>query len=66
MEPRGLVSYCHGSENWNTTLNYTYGPRGGGGGGNVQVPYLNKKFWEELIAYFPLIRQGPHKKLRLQ
>jgi hypothetical protein len=21
-----------------------------------------KKFWEELIAYFPLIRHGPHKK----
>jgi hypothetical protein len=23
---------------------------------------LNKKFWEELIAYFPLIRHGPHTK----
>jgi hypothetical protein len=22
----------------------------------------NKKFWEELIAYFPLIRHGPHRK----
>jgi hypothetical protein len=22
----------------------------------------NKKFWEELIAYFPLIRYGPHRK----
>jgi hypothetical protein len=24
--------------------------------------YTNKKFWEELIAYFPLIRHGPHRK----
>jgi hypothetical protein len=22
----------------------------------------NKKFWGELIAYFPLIRHGPHRK----
>jgi hypothetical protein len=22
----------------------------------------NKKFWEEIIAYFPLIRHGPHRK----
>jgi hypothetical protein len=22
----------------------------------------SKKFWEELIAYFPLIRHGPHRK----
>jgi hypothetical protein len=22
---------------------------------------INKKFWEELIAYFPLIRHGPHR-----
>jgi hypothetical protein len=22
----------------------------------------NKKFWEELIAYFPLIRHGLHRK----
>jgi hypothetical protein len=22
----------------------------------------HKKFWEELIAYFPLIRHGPHRK----
>jgi hypothetical protein len=27
-------------------------------------PFLedNQKFWEELIAYFPLIRHGPHRK----
>jgi hypothetical protein len=25
----------------------------------------NKKFWEELIAYFPLIRHGPHRKQRV-
>jgi hypothetical protein len=30
------------------------------------VAYLNKKFWEELIAYFPLIRHGPHRKRPLQ
>jgi hypothetical protein len=23
---------------------------------------MNKKFWEELIANFPLILRGPHKK----
>jgi hypothetical protein len=23
---------------------------------------INKKFWEELIACFPLIRHGPHRK----
>jgi hypothetical protein len=26
----------------------------------------NKKFWKELIAYFPLVRQGTHRKRRLQ
>jgi hypothetical protein len=26
----------------------------------------NKKFWEELIAHFLSIRQGPHRKRRLQ
>jgi hypothetical protein len=26
----------------------------------------NKNFWEELIAYFPLIRHGPHRKWLLQ
>jgi hypothetical protein len=29
------------------------------------MQYLNKKFWEELIAYFPLIHQ-PHRKRRVQ
>jgi hypothetical protein len=28
--------------------------------------YMNKKFWEELIAYFSLIRNGQHRKRRLQ
>jgi hypothetical protein len=23
---------------------------------------INKKFWEELIAYFPVIQHGPHRK----
>jgi hypothetical protein len=27
---------------------------------------LNKKFWEELIIYFPLIPRGPHRKWHLQ
>jgi hypothetical protein len=27
---------------------------------------INKKFWEELTAYCPLIRHGPHRKRRLQ
>jgi hypothetical protein len=27
---------------------------------------LNKKFWEELISYFPMIRRGPHIKWRVQ
>jgi hypothetical protein len=26
----------------------------------------NDKFWEEIIAYFPLIRHGPHRKRLLQ
>jgi hypothetical protein len=25
----------------------------------------NKKFWEELIAYIPLIRRGPHRKQKI-
>jgi hypothetical protein len=27
---------------------------------------INKKFWEELMAYFPLIRDGPYRKRRPQ
>jgi hypothetical protein len=27
---------------------------------------INQRFWEELIAYFPLIRHGPHRKRLLQ
>jgi hypothetical protein len=26
----------------------------------------NQKFWEELTVYFPLIRDGPHRKQRVQ
>jgi hypothetical protein len=29
--------------------------------GNVKT-LINKKFWEELRAYFPLIRHGPQRK----
>jgi hypothetical protein len=32
------------------------------GGGGLFSVRRNKKFWEELIAYFPLIRHGPHRK----
>jgi hypothetical protein len=28
--------------------------------------YKVKKFWEELIAYYPLIRHGPHRKRHIQ
>jgi hypothetical protein len=28
--------------------------------------YNNKKFWEELIAYFPLVGHRPHRKRRVQ
>jgi hypothetical protein len=28
--------------------------------------YLDKNFWEELIAYFRLIRHGPNRKRRLK
>jgi hypothetical protein len=27
---------------------------------------LDKNFWEELIAYFPLIRHGPHRKRKIK
>jgi hypothetical protein len=26
----------------------------------------NKKFWEELIAHFPFIRHGPHRKQKIK
>jgi hypothetical protein len=29
---------------------------------NVGMWGKNKKLWEELVAYFPLIRHGPHRK----
>jgi hypothetical protein len=32
----------------------------------IWTNYFNKKFWEELIAYFPLIRHEQHRKRRLQ
>jgi hypothetical protein len=32
----------------------------------ITQQYNNKKFWEELIAYFPFIRHEPHRKRRLQ
>jgi hypothetical protein len=28
----------------------------------VYTAHYKKKFWEELIAYFPLIRHVPHRK----
>jgi hypothetical protein len=30
--------------------------------GKPNINIENKKFWEELIAYFPLIRHVPHRK----
>jgi hypothetical protein len=32
----------------------------------MQFYAYNKKFWEEIITSFPLIRHGPHRKRRLQ
>jgi hypothetical protein len=32
----------------------------------VSLLIINKKFWTELITYFPLIRHGPHWKRGLQ
>jgi hypothetical protein len=34
--------------------------------GSHSVDIRNKKLWEELIAYFPRIRHGPHRKRRVQ
>jgi hypothetical protein len=31
-----------------------------------QIKRINKKFWEQPIAYFPLIRHGPQRKRRRQ
>jgi hypothetical protein len=31
-----------------------------------QYAQYNKKFWEELITFFPLIRHGPHRKRYVQ
>jgi hypothetical protein len=36
------------------------------GGMHDKATVKNEKFWEELIAYFPLIRHGSHRKRRLQ
>jgi hypothetical protein len=30
---------------------------------DIPTALLNKKVWEEAIAYFPFIRHGPHRKL---
>jgi hypothetical protein len=30
------------------------------------LPFYNNTFWEDLIAYFPLIRHGPHRKRSVQ
>jgi hypothetical protein len=30
------------------------------------INIINKKFWEGLIVYFPLIRQGPYRKRHVQ
>jgi hypothetical protein len=32
-------------------------------GHKISTSEINKKFWEELIAYFPLIRHGPQRLL---
>jgi hypothetical protein len=32
----------------------------------MHTPHLNKKLWEELIAYFLLILHGPHIKQCIQ
>jgi hypothetical protein len=31
---------------------------------NHIIIIINKKFWEELIAYFSLIPHGPHRNLK--
>jgi hypothetical protein len=32
----------------------------------ITAAIKHEKFWEELIAYFPSIRHGPHRKRRVQ
>jgi hypothetical protein len=32
----------------------------------ITTEIRNRKYWEELIAYFPLTRNGPHRKRRLK
>jgi hypothetical protein len=32
----------------------------------IRLKLLETKFWEELMAYFPLIQHGPYRKQRLQ
>jgi hypothetical protein len=43
-------------------------PNGLGAGLRMQgwTNFIKKKFWEELIACFPLIRHGPHRNRRVQ
>jgi hypothetical protein len=40
--------------------------RQGRGGGKLHITLYKKKFWEELIVYFPSIRHGPHRKRRVK
>jgi hypothetical protein len=37
-----------------------------GTGTGTAIERTNKKFWEELNAYFPLIQHGPHRKQHVQ
>jgi hypothetical protein len=32
----------------------------------LNIHYINKGFWEKLIAYFPFIRHGLHRKRRIK
>jgi hypothetical protein len=36
------------------------------GGKRDTIKRKNNKFWEELIAYFPQIQHGPHRKRPVQ
>jgi hypothetical protein len=57
-----LVSLCLGLIGYRHILNADIVQ---GLGLNVKM-IINGKFWGELMAYFPLIRHGPHKPRRLQ